>query len=121
MPVIEIMSNSPLAPPGLLASLCHDVGTLLHQPVEKVWALWHQVSDGNHCVPHWPLGSAAAPIVKVHCRSVYSNDQVRDMMLSIARSIAESLAIDARSIFVLVDRVHPYHLLYHGEIWQSDT
>jgi phenylpyruvate tautomerase PptA (4-oxalocrotonate tautomerase family) len=119
MPVIDIYSPLPAPPAGLLPALAGQVSDILDLPDDRVWLLWHAVPDGNHFRPNWSGDPArAGPIVKVRCKSDYSDLQVRTLIGGLAESISRRLDVPVDSVYIVVDPVVAGRLFVRGTLWE---
>ena len=121
MPVITIEHPFAEAPAGLLETICERVQALLLLPENHVWAFWHCVPMANAYRPDWRDGAeVAGPIVRIRCKSKYSDEERRTVMHAVADEISRKLSVPIDSIFVLLDPVEPGRILSRGTIWEGE-
>jgi tRNA (Thr-GGU) A37 N-methylase/phenylpyruvate tautomerase PptA (4-oxalocrotonate tautomerase family) len=123
MPIIDIHHPRQNPPDGLLASICAAVTELLEIPKDQCWAIWHPVAQGNYWHPGWQEASPndlAGPMVRIRCKSSYSEAQARALIQLVSDEIAHGLECPLDSNFILLDRVKSGQLLVRGNIWSGD-
>jgi phenylpyruvate tautomerase PptA (4-oxalocrotonate tautomerase family) len=119
MPVIDIFSPLTEPPPRLLPALASEVQKILGLPDDRVWLLWHPIAPGRHFRPNWSGDPArAGPIIKVRCKSDYSDTQVRSLIQRLAESTAAHLQVPVDSIYIVVDPVVKGRLFVRGTLWE---
>ncbi|WP_213781592.1 hypothetical protein [Caballeronia sp. dw_276] len=119
MPIIDIFSPLKDPPPRLLPSLAIQVREILGLPDDRVWLLWHPIAQSHHFRPNWSGDPArAGPIVKVRCKSDYSDIQVRSLIQGLAETMAGHLEVPVDSIYIVVDPVLKGRLFVRGTLWE---
>ncbi|WP_258121933.1 SAM-dependent methyltransferase [Mesorhizobium onobrychidis] len=123
MPIIDIHHPRQTPPNGLLASLCAAVTELLEIPKDHCWAMWHPVAQGNYWRPGWqdaPANDLAGPLVRIRCKSSYSEAQAKALIQLVSNELARGLECSSDSNFIVLDRVEAGQLLARGNIWPGD-
>lgn len=122
MPVIDIFHPRGTAPLGVLEMLCCEVTGLLDIPADNAFAFWHTIAKGNFHRPGWTpdAGYDAGPVVRIRCKSTYSDTQVDALIRLVSDTLATTLGCPKDSPFVLLDRVLPGQLMARGDVWAPE-
>lgn len=121
MPVIHIEHPSPHAPVGLLQAVCEKVRSILDLPPSHAWSFWVPVDRKNVFRPDWDdRGDTAGPCVWIRCRSSYTFQQRRTVILGVAEVISEFMSLPIDSIFIVLDPVERGRVMARGDIWGSE-
>lgn len=119
MPVIDIYMPTTKPPEHLLEEIASEIQSLLCLPYDRVWVLWHTMSDGCYFRPNWQRGSEpSGPIVKMRCKSDYSLAQVQSVMVVMVKCLSKALHVSPESVFIIADPVERGRLYVRGQIWE---
>lgn len=122
MPVIECFSPCSAPSGPFLQTLCEAVQETLQLPDNRVWAIWHRLEEGSYFKPSWQqdkLPHIPAPIVKIRCKTSYSQQKIKTMMNIIAEQVCAQFSVSKEEPYILVDLVLPGQLLVRGKIWED--
>lgn len=115
MPIIHIFHHSPNTDiPRSLRRVCHDGSAAIGVPLDRIWALWHEVERATVCRPDWDDGSNQGPIVRIYCRRSHPGTKVLALMHTLRKSLSEELGCSETSVFVQVIRVDDEDILNVG-------
>lgn len=119
MPIIEYLSPEPAPPEAFLKTICDRIQVILQLAHNHVWSFWHPIDPACFFKPDWEIACAPAPLVKIRCKSTYSNQAVQDIITCVANGIVEVFGVNRDEIYIVVDRVHPDHLFVRGQLWNQ--
>lgn len=118
MPIIEFYSPQMKPPVNLFEQIAAEVRETLDLPADHVWLLWHKIDIDCYYRENWQTSKIPAPIVKIRCKSVYSDERVKKVIHVIAENLSFALKIPQDVIYILVDPVQKGHLFVRGKIWE---
>ncbi len=107
MPVVEIRAlpqKPPADVPNVLERVCTELATVLDIAEKRVWATWETIEgchyvEGRQETPD-QVASTHPPLVRVLAFEGRSDDVVRVMLETVARSVAEALGLEAGNVLV---------------------
>ncbi len=120
MPVVEIRAlpqKPPVDAAWVLEKVCTELAAAIGVPESKVWATWetieaHHYVEGRDDVPDQG-SSTHPPLVRVRALEGRSEDVIRTMLDTVARSVAEALTIESGNVMVV------YEELKAGRVWSG--
>jgi phenylpyruvate tautomerase PptA (4-oxalocrotonate tautomerase family) len=123
MPIVEIraLPQKPSADvPYVLERVCTELAAAVGIPEKQIWATWEVIEErhyveGRNDMPDQPP-TTHPPLVRILAYQGRSEDTIRTMLETVARSVTDALGLEEGNAFVVYEELKAGRVYSAGDV-----